>query len=136
MSGMWIRPNYHRATLIQGFRAFLGYLEPYLSHAMQEFGVPENKKYEVIKWIISEELWLVFNICDLTHCRASSHLRIHNYINHRVPFNLSSCFKAHFMVPEFKDWEFGVIVELDGTGLFFQYYTDEPQLKKSSKWTY
>ncbi len=136
MRGMWVRPNYHRATLIQGYKAFLGYLEPYLSQAMQEYGIAESRKHETIKWIISEELWLVFNICDVTHCRTASPMMVHSYINKYAPFNLSSCFKAHFMVPDFKDWEYGVEVTVDAAGLYFQYYTDEPKLMKSSKWTY
>ena len=135
MTGMWERPKHHRATLIQAYRGFESYLEPALSQAMKHYGIEERERLDVIKWIISEEMWLVFNICDINHIRAASHLRVHDYITNALPFNLSACFKACFMMPTFNGWEFGVSVHVDKVGFYIRYYTDEDQpMRSNSKW--
>lgn len=131
MSGMQNVPKYKRATLIQGFRGFEGELEPYLSSTLKEHGLSEERLH-FLRWLLAEEMWLVHNLFDPTHIRSHERYRVvHDKLSERLPFNLSTCFKAYFWIPVFPAQEYGVIVSLTPAGFLLDYFTNQPHTPRS-----
>jgi len=121
----------HRATLIQCITEYLGIIKPPLYHVLWKY-YPTLKinESELIKWIIAEELELIYGLFDRTH--QHNHIPyglIHNKLSLSMNVSLSVITAWYIKAPQVYEDNNTIDLKLTELDLFISYYSDLNRFK-------
>ncbi len=117
---------HHRATLIQDIKEFMGFIRPHVSdlyslHAKGQW----HSEEDIIKWIIAEEIEMIFGLFDVAHVHnGMNETIIHSLLNQKLKGKLSSIICFYFRVPRIYSDENQIEIKIKGSDLYIKYYTD------------
>ena len=113
-----------RAVLIQYIGEYLEYIKPYLNCILiTEYHKQKFNIDEIIKWIICEELELVYGLFTHGHeHNKEPYLYIHNRLMRDLPINLSRFTTNYIKAPKLYN-NIDIRVELNKFDLSIIYYT-------------
>ena len=116
----------HRAILIQNISEYVSILKP---HILQLMEIKKLRGYNnfinVLKWIISEELELIYMQFVKGHIHNhSTYSFIHRELESNLPFPLSSLTGSFIKAPKIYGDDLTIEIDVTEYDLSIRYYTD------------
>lgn len=109
-----------RSILIQSIGEYLGIIKPFVFSLLRN---TNGNKSDAIKWIISEELELIYGLFEINHEHNHPlYSKIHNQLDSKLPSSLSRITARYIQAPRIYD-NVSITVEITNIDLIIFYYS-------------
>ena len=116
----------HRAILIQNISEYVSILKPHILQLMEIKKLRGHNNFiNVLKWIISEELELIYMQFVKGHIHNHpTYSFIHNKLNNLIPFPLSQLTGSFIKAPRIYSDDLTIEIDVTECDLHIRYYTN------------